>query len=441
MMIGPRPGGSRAFETLFECGAAGAMSDGHLLDRFVSQGDGLAFEALVLRHGSMVLRECRRVLDDRHEAEDAFQATFLVLARKAGSVRARDSVGPWLRGVAARVAAKARAGIVRRDRRSRDVAEVTAREARCLAGSDEEGREIARLIREEIGRLPAIYRKPVELCYFDGLTCEQAAARLRRPVGTVTVQLARARDRLRRSLVRRGVSAGAGLLGSILTGRAGEAAPAIPRSLIASTIQAATPHAAGGAALAGSAPAHVAALAEGAITAMFSVHLKVASALAVGGVAAVVLISARPAGPPAPAGEPAAIPGRAAVVGDDKDKTEGDKLRGRWQCSSLEGGRGKSEGKGSEADQFKLSFDGDGYVFEGAFGLMGGDAKGKFKLGPEKSPKHLDLESDKGPMIGIYKLEGDTLTISLNKIGLDDRPTDFTPGESRFIWVFTREAP
>jgi uncharacterized protein (TIGR03067 family) len=349
-------------------------------------------------------------------------------------------VGPWLRGVASRAAAKARASVARRDRRSREFAEGTARDAGCPAGPDAERRELARLIRDEIHRLPATYREPVELCYLDGLTCEQAAARLRRPVGTVTVQLARARDRLRRGLVRRGVSAGAGFLGSILAGGAGEAAPAIPRHLVASTIQAATPHAAGGVALAGSAPAHVAALAEGVIKAMLFTQLKVASALAVGVVTSVVLIPSWPSGRAAPAREAVAWPGREVVVADDGAKADGDKLRGDWECSSLEGVGGKAEGKGSEADRFRLRFEGDGYVFEGAFGLMGGDAKGKFRLGPEKSPRHFDLESDKGSMIGIYKLGGDTLTISLNKIGFDDRPTDFTPGESRFIWVFKRKA-
>jgi RNA polymerase sigma factor (sigma-70 family) len=439
MGIGSRPAGSRELEALFEGGAAGQKSDGQLLERFLSRGDGLAFEVLVSRHGPMVLRTCRRVLRDEHDAEDAFQATFLVLARKAAAVRGRDSVAPWLRAVAARVATKARAGDDRRKSRARRYEAARVAEVPEGPGPDPERRELALLIREEIDRLPEAYREPVVLCYLDGLSCERAARRLRRPVGTITVQLARARHRLRDRLSRRGVAVPAGLFGLSLAAAADAAQAAVPRALVASTIRAATPFAAGRAAVAGGVPARVAALAEGVLNAMLATRLKLAAALALAALAAGAGLSARSATSAAPAAgrdDPGPVP----VARDEPKKAKSDKerLQGRWPALSLEGANGKVEGKGSEADRFKLVFDGDDYVFEGAFGTMGGDAKGTFKLDPKKTPKEIDLESQQGRMVGIYELDGDTLKLCLNKVGVAERPTEFTADETRFVYVFKR---
>ena len=147
------------------------------------------------RHGPMVLRVCRSILHDEHDAQDAFQATFLVLARQAGAVR-QQSVGSWLYGVALRVAVNARSSMARRRRHER-----RAGESR-IAADDRTGAvgisaEVAAILHEELGRLPDRYRAAVVLCYLEGQTCEAAAGRLGWPVGTVKSRLARGRQRLR----------------------------------------------------------------------------------------------------------------------------------------------------------------------------------------------------------------------------------------------------
>jgi RNA polymerase sigma-70 factor (ECF subfamily) len=185
------------------------QSDVALLERFLhEEGEHreMAFEALVERHGPMVDRVCRRVLGDGHEAQDAFQAVFLVLARRAGSVRKRDSLECWLHGVALRVAARARARHQRTRAREQPRGGLTELEnsgqvARATGDSEAEA------VHQEIGRLTAKFRAPIVLCYLEGLTHDEAALRLNWPVGTVRSRLARGRDQLRGRLVRRGMSA------------------------------------------------------------------------------------------------------------------------------------------------------------------------------------------------------------------------------------------
>jgi RNA polymerase sigma factor (sigma-70 family) len=187
---------------LFRDGTATGLGEGPLLDRFVSRGDAAAFAALVARHGPMVWGVCRRALHDPNDAEDAFQATFLVLARRAGKIRRRDRLGGWLHGVACKVAARARCER-RRDATRR--AEPGAEPAVPAADDPAEARERAALLHEEIDRLPDKYREPVVLCHLEGCTHDEAAARLGWPVGTVRGRLARGRDRLRDRLARRGL--------------------------------------------------------------------------------------------------------------------------------------------------------------------------------------------------------------------------------------------
>jgi RNA polymerase sigma factor (sigma-70 family) len=188
------------------------MGDCELLERFASrtgekdESAELAFATLVARHGPMVLRVCRAGLGDSHAAEDAFQATFLVLARRAGSIRRGRSLGSWLHGVALRVAACARSQAARRRHHERRRAELIARgthaEGQSHAADDDSGR----VVNEEINRLPERFRSAVVLCYLEGLTHEMAADQLGCPVGTVRSRLATARDRLRRRLTRRGLA-------------------------------------------------------------------------------------------------------------------------------------------------------------------------------------------------------------------------------------------
>lgn len=207
----------RQMEVLLEGGAAAALSDRQLLARFTGR-DGpvqeAAFAALVARHGPMVLNVCRQIVGDGHLAEDAFQAVFLVLARKARSIRDPDLLGNWLHGVALRIARKARVRLASRQRIEEGDA-ISVLDAASAAGSADGpvlAREQAEALHDEIRRLSERFRTPVVLCYFEGLTLDEAARRLRWPTGTLRSRLARAREKLRRGLTRRGVVPSAALV-------------------------------------------------------------------------------------------------------------------------------------------------------------------------------------------------------------------------------------
>jgi RNA polymerase sigma factor (sigma-70 family) len=193
--------------SLFADGTAAGLSDRQLLERFVASRDEAAFAAIVGRHGPMVLGVCRQLLGDHHHAEDAFQAVFLVLARQARSIRDPDVLGPWLHGVALRTARKARTRLARH-RRTEGQGALGRPEADPAPSVDRTAldREQAEALHVEVDRLPGTFRTPVVLCYFEGLTLDEAARRMRWPVGTLRSRLARARDKLRRGLARRGVA-------------------------------------------------------------------------------------------------------------------------------------------------------------------------------------------------------------------------------------------
>jgi RNA polymerase sigma factor (sigma-70 family) len=282
------------------------LMDAQLLDDFVLRRDEASFEVLVWRHGSMVLELCRRVLRDEHEAEDAFQAVFLVFARKASSIGKRESVGSWLYKVAYRIALRARARRVAALARQEPAADLLAR-----PGSDDlVWRDLRPLLDEEIDRLPEKYRAPFVLCYLQGHTNEEAAEQLGCPKGTVLSRLARGRERLRSRLARRGVDLSAGCFAAALS--AGTASTEVPAVLIQSTVKAATQFAAGQA-LTGLVPAAVAALTEGVLHAMFLTKVKIAAvALALLTLAAVAP-GARLLGHRARAERPAAAPTQAPV--------------------------------------------------------------------------------------------------------------------------------
>jgi RNA polymerase sigma factor (sigma-70 family) len=194
----------RHAHTLFNEGVIGDVGDEQLLARFVTahrEASERAFEALVERHGPMVLRVCRTILRDRHDAEDAFQATFLVLARQAASIRSRTSVASWLHGVARRVAFSARSAASRRRQHERKAADRTERFV-----AEPRWDDLAQVLHEEIDQLPERYRAPTVLCDMEGLTEGQAVRRLGRPVGTIRSRLRRGRQRLPCRLIRRGLA-------------------------------------------------------------------------------------------------------------------------------------------------------------------------------------------------------------------------------------------
>ena len=311
----------RQLFNLFASGHVAGLDDGRLLDRYAHSGDPAAFEALVSRHGPMVLATCRAVLGREHDAEDAFQATFLVLARKAHTVRAGDALGGWLHRVARRASVQASLGARRRGR-------VEAEVARAREGKSTHEPDLAALVHEEIDRLPDRHRLPVVLCDLEGLSYDEAAARLGWTVPRLRHRLSEGRGRLKGRLAGRDIWAGSGL---------------VPASLARSVVASAS---------GGTPSAGVAALARMVMGGMRLATLKVASAVALAGLALAsagvgAMAGGRPADPtpamvfaprvqaPTPTLKPAEAKGetieiRGVVVGPDGKPVEGARVRLDW---------------------------------------------------------------------------------------------------------------
>jgi len=210
------------------------LGDEDLLDRFLNRDDEAAeaaFREIVARHGPMVLGVCRHILNQHQDAEDAFQATFLVLARKAGSIRDRRVLARWLYEVAYRIAMRAKTNGVRRRAHERQGGEMAA----SVTHDNHGWSELRPVLHDEVNRLPEKYRVPVILCYLEGKTNEEAAEILRWPVGTVKGRLSRARELLRSRLTRRGLALSATLLVTALSNGT-VVAEVVPSSLIDQTV-------------------------------------------------------------------------------------------------------------------------------------------------------------------------------------------------------------
>jgi RNA polymerase sigma factor (sigma-70 family) len=192
--------------------ALGDLSDRELLERFVASHDESAFTVLIERHGPMVLGACRRALPNCHDAEDACQATFLVLARKAGSLRKKESLGSWLHGIARRVAAGLKREAGRRKNRERRVYPA----APTNPATETTWREVQAVLDEELERLPERYRAPLILCYLECMTRDEAGKQLGLSPGGLHGRLERGRDMLRKRLIGRGLSLSAGLFAVVL---------------------------------------------------------------------------------------------------------------------------------------------------------------------------------------------------------------------------------
>jgi RNA polymerase sigma factor (sigma-70 family) len=280
--------------------------DGELLRRFAVDRDETAFETLLQRHGPMVWALCHRMLPAADGAEDAFQASFLVLVRKAGTITRLDSAGSWLYGVAYRTALDARARAQRRRFHESKAANMQTRET-CADGPTGEARPA---IDEELQHLPEKYRLPIVLCYLEGKTNDEAAQQLGWTRGTVAGRLSRARDLLRDRLGRRGLALSGAALATALSE---SAASALPAPLMNSTLAAALRYAAGTAA---SSPAPAVTLAEGVMRAMETSRVKLAAtlllAVALVGTGVGVLLRQAPANPaiaaPAPNAAPVRVP-------------------------------------------------------------------------------------------------------------------------------------
>jgi RNA polymerase sigma factor (sigma-70 family) len=266
MTTGKQFGAANSMERLLVAGTVTGLSDGELLDRYANhQGEAAesAFAAIVARHGPMVLGVCRSLLRNPHDADDAFQAAFVILARKAGSLRNPDLAGPWLYGVAHRTA---RQIMTRNLRRKKLEATAAADAVRTVAAGDLEAQPILRedveALHVEIECLPEKYRTAIVLCDLQGLTHEEAARRLGRPVSTISARVSRARNRLKRRLSRHGTTL------SVLVPAATRVA--VPAGLARSTVEIAT---------AGIVPPSIAAVSQGVLTSMLLTKLKTASVL------------------------------------------------------------------------------------------------------------------------------------------------------------------
>ncbi len=354
------------------------LSDGELLERFTARRDEAAFAALMQRHGPMVWGVCLRVLHDAHRAEDAFQATFLVLVRKAGSVRKRGSVGSWLYGVAYRAAVKARARAAAARAQERRFTEMP----RPDPVDELTWLELRAVLDEELSRLPEKYRAPVVLCYLEGQTHDQAARQLGCPRTSLSSRLSRARALLHERLARRGLALSAGLLATLLAREAAEAS--VPAAVMLSALRAA----AGGAA----SPQAVT-LAQGVLKTMTATKVIVVLTLvlAVSAVAALGLADPPPP-PPAPQAPPQAAP--APPPAEEPPSF----FRDMTPRSGVE----FTYRNGEEADQYTIleslgggvaliDYDGDGLldIFLPGGGTFAGEDKTQIKGRPCKLYKNL----------------------------------------------------
>jgi RNA polymerase sigma factor (sigma-70 family) len=251
--------------------AADALSDADLVKRFTHHRDEEAFTELLWRHGPMVLGVCRRVLGDSADAEDAFQATFLVLVRKAGGLGRPASVANWLHGVAHRTALKARCEAAKRRQREGEAAAMSA----TSTSDNLIWRDLRPVLDEEIQHLPARYRAPFVLCHLEGKTNQEAAQQLGCPKGTVLSRLSRARERLRARLTKRGITLSTAALAALVTGPAVSAS--VPTVLAQAALQSAAAFAAGGIVA-----APLLTLTQGVIHAMFAAKVKFAATVVLG---------------------------------------------------------------------------------------------------------------------------------------------------------------
>jgi RNA polymerase sigma factor (sigma-70 family) len=396
-------------------------ADDVLLERFTARREQAAFAALVRRHGPLVLGVCRRVLQHEQDAEDAFQAVFCVLARKAGAIRRGTALGGWLYAVASRIARKAKAFQVRRRMRESELADVQAPDH----PPEWVWRDLWPILDEEVNRLPERYRRTFVLCQLQGKTNEEAAAELRCAPGTVSSRLTRARQRLRDRLTRRGLALSAAMLAAALGRHA--AGAAVPADLAVTAVRAGVRYAAGRPIGAG-----VADLADGFLKARALTRWAIAGAAALAVLIGLVSVlpflrpRAGPGGGPASAAGPPVAP-----------QAEQDKLQGNWRVEEV-----KMGGQDWPHERMRFEFAADKMTM--LFGAARLTPPMPYVLDPSREPKTIDVNSPGGVWRGIYELNGDSLKLCLNEnpAGGGDRPATFRapPGaQGVYLYLLRRE--
>jgi RNA polymerase sigma factor (sigma-70 family) len=414
------------------------LEDRELLGQFVLDRDEAAFTVLVERHGPMVFGLCRRALGNVHDAEDACQAVFLVLARHATSVRKAASLCSWLHGVACRVAANVKRGRSRRQRRERGAVPAVPHDP----AAEVSWREVQAALDEEMGRLPARLRAVLVLCYLDGRTRDEAARLLGVSAGCLHGRLERGRRLLCERLTRRGLSLSAALAAAAVG--EGVTQAALPPALVLSSTRAAVQFVDGGAV-----SSCALSLAREALKGMLLAKLKTAAlaALCVG------LLLAAAGGPLALSGAPPQPqPGKEAPAASaagragDTARKEATELEGEWEVVA---GERDGEFQNPALEDLHLIFRGDEVVVR-ADGDDGKVMKWKFKLDSRQSPRAIDvtMARDKGKdqaVPGIYALEGDRLRLCLPEITPDRRrrPVAFKTkrGDGLSVLVLERVRP
>jgi RNA polymerase sigma factor (sigma-70 family) len=416
------------------------LTDRQLLEDYLGRRDGSALEALVRRHAPMVWGICCRVLRERHDAEDAFQATFLVLVRRASAITAPELLANWLYGVAQQTARKARATAAKRRARESQVTQMpepaVTEPDRCF--------DLRPLLDEELSRLPDKYRVAIVLCELEGKTRKEAAGQLGVPEGTLAARLARGRVMLAKRLARHGLVPSGGTLAALLS--QGTASACVPDSVLSSTIEAASLVAAGHAASAGVISANVAALTEGVLKSMLVSKLKVATVVAlcllVGLGGGTLALLPRAAGQQKVEASDSKEEKQAKDKKDDKKKeTDKDKLQGKWAPVSIEKSGKTLDVEDAQVQQkipivvgfWALKFDGDKVTPDEG-------EKVAYTLDESKKPREMDVElgGNFGTMKAIYEFDGAKLKLCVIPKG--DRPSDFdTSSNTGFLFVFEKK--
>ncbi len=422
------------------------MNDGRLLKEFVFHRDPVAFESLVRRHGPMVMGVCRRILRDPHDAEDAFQSTFLVLACKAASVSPPEMIGNWLYGVAYKTATRLKAAKAKRRGREKQVTDMPEPKTHKKDFQD----DLLQLFDEELARLPDKYRLPIVLCNLEGRTRKEIARQFQISEGTLSSRLTTARRMLARRLARRGLAVSGGSLSAALSQNATSACISV--SLVSSTVKAAT-LAAAGQTTTRLLSAQAAAVTEGVLKDMFLTKLKpiMGTVLVVAALSSAAgLIYRAQAAEQRKAqqiSERADQEKQLATKKDHLPKPDKEQLQGKWKIiSTIEDGEELKDGAG-EFKEWTFQ-DTTIWMKSQPKHMKGGTANhfGRFKLDETAKPKSIDIwdpalaldEADQR-LEGIYSLDGDTLKICW---GVGKRPMTFESkrGSDHVLIVLTRKS-
>lgn len=410
------------------------LTDGQLLARFLADRDEAAFEALVRRHAAMVLGVCRRVTGNAADADDAFQAAFVVLVRRGRELAGRGTVGDWLYGVAYRTGLKARAMAVKRRAREQSA----ARSVEAPPAADPP--DWLPVLDEELSRLPQKYREPLVLCELEGRSRKEVAGRLGVPEGTLSSRLAAAKKMLADRLRKRGVTAPATLLAAAVE----QTASAVPPVLLHSTTRAAS----------GAASDTVHRLVTEVTRMMFLTKLRAGAlvlAVALVGSALGMTALSRAAADPLEGAKPARTAtdkSGAVTVRLLREKEEEAKktLRGTWLVQKVLRDGEVQENRKVENETFEF-VDGTVKIHQELDGGRVNDVEYTFSVNPTTSPAELTLYSKNGLLMAIYELDGDSLKIANYGRSEIERPRSFSVKDKRvedmplYVWELKRKKP